>query len=127
MFTRATILYVEDDQLLRLAVTELLEGEGWSVESFADGNIAMNRIAGGFAYELLLLDNDLPGATGIELARYARRLPPYKRTPIIILSAGAHASEARRAGADEFLRKPEDVSRLIEVVRLLLARANAGA
>ena len=119
----ATILYTEDDHTLRAAVTELLEDAGWSVDTCADGIAAMNRIAGGFAYDLLLFDQDLPGATGIELVRYARGLQTYKGTPIIILSAGAHEDAARGAGADEFLRKPEDVTRLVEVVgRLLDAR-----
>jgi CheY-like chemotaxis protein len=117
----ATILYVEDDLLLRLAVTEILEAEGWSVESLADGNAALNRIAGGVAYDLLLLDNDLPGATGIEITRYARSLHSYRTTPIILLSAGDHGEEARRAGADEFLRKPDDAARLVGVVASLIA------
>ena len=119
----ATILYAEDNKLVSDAVRDLLAAESWRVEFCADGNSAMNRIAGGFAYDLLLFDNELPGASGLELTRYARSLPRYRNTPIVMLSAGAQEAEARRAGADEFLRKPEDVSRLVEVVRLLLARA----
>ncbi|HVG30449.1 MAG TPA: response regulator [Pyrinomonadaceae bacterium] len=117
----STILYAEDDVMLRSAVTELLEDAGWSVDACPDGNAAMNRIAGGFSYDLLLFDNELPGATGVELTRYARSLPRYRGTPIIVLSAGAHEAEARGAGADEFLRKPEDVSRLVGVVASLVA------
>jgi CheY-like chemotaxis protein len=116
----ATILYVEDNKLVAEAVRDLLEGEGWSVESCSDGNAALNRLAGGIAYDLLLLDNDLPGVSGLELARYARNLHPYRTTPIIMLSAGDHERDARRAGADEFLLKPEGVSRLVEVVGRLL-------
>jgi CheY-like chemotaxis protein len=116
-----TILYAEDDETLRSAITELLEDAGWRVEQCAGGNVAMNRLAGGFLYDLLLFDNDLPGATGLELTRYARRLPRYGRTPIIVFSAGAHEAEARGAGADRFLRKPEDVARLVEVVASLVA------
>jgi CheY-like chemotaxis protein len=119
----ATILYVEDNQMLRQTVVELLESEGWSVDARPDGGSAMNRIAGGFAYELLLFDNDLPGTTGLELARYARSLPPYRSTPIVMLSAGGRREDALSAGADEFLQKPDGVMRLVEVVRLLLARA----
>jgi CheY-like chemotaxis protein len=116
----ATILYTEDDARLRRTVTKLLEAEGWSVDAFADGNSALNRIAGGFAYALLLFDDELPGVCGLELARYARTLPTYSRTPIILLAAGEHAEEARRAGADVCLQKPEGVSRLIEVIQRLL-------
>jgi CheY-like chemotaxis protein len=119
----ATILYAEDDRFVADAVRDLLESEGYAVECCSDGHAAMNRLAGGTRCGLLLLDNDLPGVSGLELARYARSIPLYRRTPIIILSAGEHGEEARRAGADEFLRKPEGVSRLVEVIRRLLPRA----
>ena len=92
-----TILYVEDNRLVSAAVRELLEGEGWRVELYADGNSALNRLAGGVRYDLLLLDNDLPGASGMELARYACSLPAYRGTPIIMLSADGLESEARVA------------------------------
>jgi CheY-like chemotaxis protein len=118
-----SILYVEDDRFVSDAVRDLLEAEGYAVECCSDGNAALNRIAGGSSYALLLLDNDLPGVSGLELVRYARSIPFYRRTPIIMLSAGEHSDEARRAGADEFLRKPEGVSRLVEIIRRLLAGA----
>jgi two-component system chemotaxis response regulator CheY len=79
----------------------------------------MNRIAGGFAYDLLLFDNELPGASGLELTRYARSLPSYRTTPIIMLSASDCGADARRAGADLFLRKPDDIHALVEAVRRL--------
>jgi CheY-like chemotaxis protein len=105
-----TILLVEDDKLVSEAVRHVLEAEGWRVESCADGNSGMNRIAGGFAYDLLIFDNDLPGASGIELTRYARSLPIYRSTPIIMVSATDCGAEARSAGADLFLSKPEGVT-----------------
>jgi CheY-like chemotaxis protein len=113
------ILYVEDNRLVADAVRDLLEGEGWRVESCADGNCAMNRLAGGVAYDLLLLDNDLPGASGLELARYARRLARYRTTPIIMVSATDCQADARRAGVDLFLRKPDDIHALVDAVRRL--------
>jgi two-component system chemotaxis response regulator CheY len=115
-----TILFVEDNQLVSQAVRDLLESEGWRVEVCSDGNSAMNRIAGGVRYDLLLLDNDLPGASGMELTRYARSLHAYRGTPIIMLSAGELESEARGAGADLFLRKPDDIHALVEAVRRLI-------
>jgi two-component system chemotaxis response regulator CheY len=115
-----TILYVEDDKLVSEAVRDLLEGEGWSVHSCADGNSAMNKLAGGFAYDLLLFDNDLPGASGVELTRYARSLPSYRRTPIIMLSATDCRADARSAGVNLFLGKPDDVHALIGAVRRLM-------
>jgi CheY-like chemotaxis protein len=114
-----TILFVEDHQLVADAVRDLLEGEGWRVDLCADGHAAMNRIAGVVAYDLLLFDNELPGATGLELTRYARSLPSYRRTPIIMVSASDCRADARRAGVDLFLRKPDDMHALVEAVRRL--------
>jgi DNA-binding response OmpR family regulator len=114
-----TILYAEDTKLVADAVRGLLEHEGWTVEVCADGHAAMNKLAGGPRYGLLLLDNELPGATGLELTRYARSLITYRRTPIIILSATDCGVEARRAGADLFLIKPEGIMELLGAVRRL--------
>jgi CheY-like chemotaxis protein len=115
-----TILYIEDNRLVAQAVRDLLESEGWRVEWYANGNPAMNRLAGGCAYDLLLFDNDLPGASGLELTRYARRLPRYRTTPIIMISATDCQVDARRAGVDLFLRKPDDIHALIDAVKRLI-------
>jgi CheY-like chemotaxis protein len=119
----ATILYAEDDRFVAAAVRDLLAAEGYAVECCSDGNAALNRLAGCVRYDLLLLDDDLPGVSGLELTRYARSFPHRRRTPIVMLSAGERGDEARRAGADVFLRKPEGASRLVEVIRRLLPRA----
>lgn len=110
------ILYAEDDALLRLTVAEMLEEEGWRVESCADGRAALARIESGEHFDLLLLDNGLPGVAGLELARRARLLAHRRETPIVIYSASECAAEARAAGAVAFLRKPQDIGRLVEVV-----------
>jgi CheY-like chemotaxis protein len=76
-------------------------------------------------YDLFLFDNDLPGASGLELLRHARMLPLRQRTPIIIVSATDCAREASRAGADAFLKKPDDIDQLAPTIaRLLNASAN---
>jgi CheY-like chemotaxis protein len=116
-----SILYAEDSRLVADAVKHTLEAEGWQVDLFADGNAAMNRLAGGVAYDLLLLDNDLPGVSGVELARYARNLAPYRGTPIIMLSASDCQAEARGAGVDAFLLKPDDAGLIVGTISRLLA------
>ncbi|HEX8161720.1 MAG TPA: response regulator [Pyrinomonadaceae bacterium] len=117
---RLTILYVEDDRLVAGAVRGLLEAEGWSVEWHAAGGTAISRLAGAAPYDLLLFGDELPGMTGVELAQCARDLPRYRSTPIVILSASDCRSDAMSAGADLFLRKPEDVGALVEAVRRLI-------
>lgn len=116
-----TILYVEDDETVRHTVAEMLELEGWRVVTFADGLAAMAELEGTARYDLLLFDDELPGLRGVELTRRARALEHRRTTPVVIVSAGEVGAEARRAGADEFLRKPEAIRDLAATVARLLA------
>lgn len=120
--TRAiVILHVEDNRQLAGAVKETLEEEGWVVETCADGVDALHQLAGETHYDLLLFDNELPGASGIELVRRARGLAHRRKTPIIMFSTTDCEENARRAGVDAFLRKPQDIGRLVETVGRLIA------
>ncbi|HLL16701.1 MAG TPA: response regulator [Pyrinomonadaceae bacterium] len=121
----ALILLVEDDRTVAVAVRDTLEEEGWAVRHCADGAEARREIASDAHYDLLLLDNELPGASGIELVRRARSLSRRSRTPIIMFSASDCEAEARRAGANAFLRKPRDTALLVETVARLLAEKPA--
>lgn len=120
------ILHVEDNKTVARAVRDTLEGEGWAVRLCADGAEGRREIASETHYDLLLLDNELPGASGIELTRRARSLSRRRHTPIIMLSASDCAAEARRAGVDAFLRKPKDIALLVETVARLLAEKPGG-
>ena len=111
------ILYAEDYQPVKQIVKEMLELEGWRVEDCDDGLAALDKIQSGAPYDLILLDDDLPGITGMALAALARTLEHYRRTPIIMLSATERRSEARAAGVDTFLKKPEGMQSLVETIR----------
>jgi CheY-like chemotaxis protein len=117
-----TILYAEDHAAVRLAVKEMLERDGWRVEACADGITALARLEGGEDYALLVFDNDLPGVDGIELPRRARSLTHRRGTPVVIVSASEVRTEALAAGADAFLRKPQQVGLLVETVKGLIRR-----
>lgn len=116
-----TILYVEDNKALSSAMKNTLESEGWSVETCEDGTAALSVTESSDHYDLLLFDNDLPGVSGMELVRRARQLQHRRHTPIVMFSATDCATESRRAGADAFLRKPEDILVITEVIARLLA------
>jgi CheY-like chemotaxis protein len=120
------ILCVEDYRAVADAVKETLEELGWMVELCDDGTEAMRKIESKTRYHLLILDNQLPGKDGLELARRARQLPHRRRTPIIMLSASDVEQDALRAGVNAFLRKPQDMGRLSAMVtRLLTKNTNA--
>jgi CheY-like chemotaxis protein/tetratricopeptide (TPR) repeat protein len=116
------ILCVEDYQVVADAVKETLEELGWTVELCADGAEAMRKIESKARYHLLILDNQLPGKDGLEIARRARQLPHRRRTPIIMLSASDVEQDTLRAGVNAFLRKPQDIRRLTAVVTRLLTK-----
>jgi CheY-like chemotaxis protein len=121
-----TILFAEDHETVRAAVVETLELEGWWVEACADGRAALARLEGGERFDVLLFDNELPGVGGLELARRARATARHGRTPIILISASDLRAEARGAGADLFLRKPQDVGLLVETIKGLVERGREG-
>jgi CheY-like chemotaxis protein len=74
-------------------------------------------------FDLLLLDDELPGIKGVELAQRARMLSHRAQTPVVIISASERGRAARLAGASAFLKKPEDINRVVETIaRLLEAR-----
>ncbi|HLM57744.1 MAG TPA: response regulator [Pyrinomonadaceae bacterium] len=120
-----SILLVEDNEMVAEPVRDCLEYEGWRVETCADGGEALRLIEGPEHFDLLLLDNELPGVTGLELIRRARSLAHRRRTPIAMFSGCDVAVEARSAGADAFLRKPDDMPVLVNVIGGLLAEEAA--
>jgi CheY-like chemotaxis protein len=119
---RRTILYAEDHAAVRLAVRDRLVMEGWTVEACADGGAALAAMLSEVRYDLLLFDNDLPGLSGLELTARARTLAHRRETPVVVISASECGLEARRAGADLFLRKPDDIRRIAERLACLLER-----
>ena len=118
-----TILYAEDHRVVAHTVEQTLEEQGWRVVLCYDGAVAVSRLASAATYDLLLFDNHLPNVNGLELVRYARRFPHRTQTPIIMLSADYCEREARLAGANEFLRKPQDIGKIVETVARLLDRS----
>jgi two-component system chemotaxis response regulator CheY len=116
------ILCVENYQAVADAVKETLAELGWTVELCADGIEAMRKIESKVRYQLLILNDQLPGHDGLELARRARQLPHRRRTPIIMLSASDVEQDALGAGVDSFLRRPRDIGRLSATVMRLLTK-----
>jgi DNA-binding response OmpR family regulator len=114
------ILYAEDNYPLAHIVKDVLELAGWRVRHCSDGSTAIALLTLKETYDLAIIDRELPHLDGLEVVRGARRQPHRARTPIILVSLEDCADEAERAGADAFLRKPQDLLSLVEIVRRLL-------
>ncbi len=115
-----TILHAEDHKVVADAVAETLELEGWRVVTCCDGAVAVRRLASDARYDLLLFDNHLPNVNGLELVKYARGLAHHRQTPIVMLSASECSRDAQLAGANVFLRKPQDIAKIVPTIRQLL-------
>ena len=75
-------------------------------------------------FDLLLIDHDFRNLSGLKLVERARRKPHRRKTPIVLISLEDIEDEALRAGADAFLRKPNNLIELVDTIRRLLdARA----
>jgi CheY-like chemotaxis protein/Tfp pilus assembly protein PilF len=117
------ILHVEDDEMVAGLAKEMLEIQGWQVETCSNGNAALEKISGNAHYDLLLIDYDLPGVNGLELVHRARDLAHRSHIPVVVLSATPVEAAARKAGADVFLHKPQDIGLLVETITRLLGSA----
>lgn len=119
-----SILLVEDEPGMVLALTDLLEGEGYAVTAAADGNAGFELArAGGF--DLLLLDVMLPGRSGFDLCRELRRMGI--GAPILMLTARGQLMDKVQGlglGADDYLAKPFEPLELIARIQALLRRSN---
>ena len=106
-------------------IQDTLTQRGWDVVVREDGGSALAEIEGAEAYDLIITDYELPGVNGVALTRAARATRHRRRTPIIMFTASPVEREAREAGVDSFLRKPDDVGRLVEAIRGQLAGTRA--
>ena len=116
----SVVLVVEDDTATRDLLRDLLELEGYTVASAADGAAGVARIEAG-GIDLVLLDRRLPDMDGLALCRQVRARPDAVYLPIMMLTAVAGGEQSRTgyaAGVDGYLAKPFDIDELLARVRL---------
>ena len=114
------ILYAEDYDLVLFTVKQLLELESWQVDICRDGSAALKKLESDEHYDLIVLDAQLPGESGLELVKRARHLAHRRRAPIIMFTGSLRHDEAIAAGADAFLNKPTGLKDLIATCNSLL-------
>jgi PAS domain S-box-containing protein len=124
-FDTARVLVVEDNRDTSALLRDLLEGEGYEVESVASGEAALDVLAEAPEVELLVLDLMLPGMSGYDVIEQLRARPELVTLPILVLSALSNtAARVRglRDGADDFMTKPFLPEELIARARTLVTR-----
>lgn len=119
--TPAQLLLVEDDMLILRTMARGLRDAGYQVSEAESGAEAM-QVCCELRPDLAILDINLPGMSGLELARW---LAP-RNIPCMFLSAYDDADfvhQAEQAGALGYLVKPLDVPRILPSLKTALARA----
>jgi len=113
------ILVVDDDINLVSLWSELLEDEGYEVETVYNGSAAVNSACAD-GIDLVLLDIMLPDIDGISVCRTLRKNPQTKNLPIILMSASDALREKGKDCADATLAKPFDLARLLLLIDELI-------
>lgn len=119
---RLRVLLVEDDATVAEVIVELLRRRGHEITHASDGLAGLTELSCR-PYDLMLLDLDLPGIDGFEVARMVRRMDGMEQLPIVAVSArsvGDEASATRAAGINGFVRKPmsgADLDAVLEAPR----------
>jgi signal transduction histidine kinase/CheY-like chemotaxis protein len=113
----ATILFVEDEDLIRHAASKMLRKKGFSVIEASDGTAALHLMqAHKEDIHLVLLDVTLPGASSREVIEEIKRLRP--DLPVIVTSANNEETATAALGGrvDRFIRKPFGLDQLIGLI-----------
>ncbi|MBL8749032.1 MAG: response regulator [Planctomycetes bacterium] len=115
-------LVIDDSRVMRKLLRGLLEGCGFAVADAADGEAGIQALAAGTPPELILLDWNMPGMSGIDVVRHLRADARFARTRIVMVTTEtsvARMTEALVDGADEYLMKPFVREALVEKLRLV--------
>ena len=118
------ILIAEDDLLFAQTLEDFLTEEGFGVDLCSDGIEAQDRCYE-HHYDLLLLDINMPGLSGLELLESLRN--GENKTPAIYLTSYKDKETLLKGfemGADDFLKKPVDLDELLMRIYALLKRSH---
>jgi DNA-binding NarL/FixJ family response regulator len=120
-----TVLIVDDDQILQIALTRRLAAQGFQVINATSGQEALQLLTTQSA-DVVVSDIMMPGLDGFEFCRQLRSSPTGQRVPFIFLSSLGEVSDRVQGhliGADDYLVKPFHAQELIAKVKGAIARS----
>jgi two-component system sensor histidine kinase/response regulator len=114
----ARILLVEDNEINQHVASELLQDAGFTVDVAENGLVGV-AMAQRHAYDLVLMDMQMPVMDGVSATREMRKLPELSRLRIVAMTANAMQRDRElclAAGMDDFVAKPIDPNELERVL-----------
>jgi DNA-binding NtrC family response regulator len=117
MDKRARILIIDDDEDIRKVLKTILEDEGYSADTAANGKEAIRKSYRKF-YNLALIDVKLPDMEGIKLLKRIKDTVPKMRKIILTgYPSIQNAIEAVNQGADAYIVKPFDMDKVLATIK----------
>lgn len=116
-----TVLLIEDEPNIIVAISFILQREGWRVATHSDGATALDEIAR-VAPDVIVLDVMLPGMSGFDILAGLRADATRADTPVLMLTAKGQTKDRARAaelGATRFMTKPFANREVLEAVEAL--------
>ena len=112
---KKVVIFDDDEDILSIC-TYVLEERGWEVHTFTNCNDVTQKVAQ-VVPDVILMDNRIPDAGGIEATRELKNTEKLKNIPVIYFSADSDIqSLAAHAGAEAFLAKPFDLNDMEKII-----------
>lgn len=121
----ARIIIADDDELLGAIARDALIAAGHGAGLVTDGAEAL-RVIKDRRPDLVILDCNMPGLSGVLLVQELRKMPDFADLPVMMLTGRRSSRDeelARFAGANEYMKKPFDPDELVFRVDEMLAKA----
>ena len=118
----ATILHVEDNPDNRMLIRDLLQFRGYRVVEVSDGGAAL-AAAETEHPDIILMDVQLPGVSGLDVARWIKARADLRHIPIVAVTSFALSGDDKRAfaaGCDAYVSKPYEPRELVKLIQRLL-------
>jgi len=120
------ILIVDDSQLVRNFHSYMVKEAGFEVTTAVDGADALEKCFRN-RYDIILTDINMQGMDGYEFIRRLRMDDQYDDVPIIIISTEGRENDklkGLKVGANLYLVKPSDATRIVKSIRMLLGETS---
>jgi len=125
---KTSVLIVDDSPSVRMMTSKLIENEGWYASTARDGLDAFEKLRTIPAPNVILSDIEMPRMGGYEFVKALRADESLKHIPVIFISSRtADRERAALTGVKEYLTKPFDESRLLELIRSMTVTAEVYA
>lgn len=125
---RKSVLIVDDEKLLARTLSSALREAGYRIAVAGSAEQAERHVFGEAPFDLIVVDNRLPRESGIEMVRRVR--DQAVKSKVILMTAYETPdvkAEAKRLKVDRYLKKPFDLTEIVEEVEELIGPGGAAA